>query len=728
MDCLSLKEFYGLEKISAEIDVDPMVEPQMGWKTGGKPAPSPTKVASDGVLLVVGGNIQGAKEHAKWLMEHSTPAGDALFFDFQFGFQPSYPYSLTPPWHSGLTQGFSLALFSYLYKETGEKEYLDNAEKVFKSYLVPIEKGGFTRFEADGPFFEEYPTKVPIRVFNGAIRAMLALHDYGVISGNRDAIDLFRKSVERFKKLLPRYEVADKDTKVLLSAYSLAPARADVLGRFVGDGNIRVFGLKVIGEDKNGKKKMLASVKVGSEDEGDVMRGVYVWAGEHMNWGKPEKKGGDWYREANGQVGQYNHSPFIFALPSGKYARYGIEVDWEAEKDGRMDLQFLDGKEFHLIGSLKGGKKRTKSFFYVSDFFTSSYKALFDPRPKVNNNYLDANLALVTLLGRVTGEDAFRKYSERWKGSVGFVPADTVFKASRNLLKGITPVTGEFKSKAGSPSVLKDGDIYRMYYSAPQVSGGSNIYSASSSDGIEWKNEGKAFDSKILPRDASVSLSDPSIVEDPSDGNGKRYRMFYKYAGLNRKGYNGIGWAYSGDGVNWTYGGSALSNSFPAKTVALDPDGKGFVMFLLNPGCGDVLLKSVSNDGISWSAPASLAKVDNAHIHNISALSFEGKLILFVESMNRLARRHEVRFYIYNNGRLVPPAGKDSFIIDRDWEGKWDSVRTGYRFFHENGKAFAYFTGYPDLGLKDGGRIGQAEIDPGTLRSLFIKKKTGLQR
>jgi len=99
-----------------------------------------------------------------------------------------------------------------------------------------------------------------------------------------------------------------------------------------------------------------------------------------------------------------------------------------------------------------------------------------------------------------------------------------------------------------APWVLKDGDIFRMWY----VSGLEwvhadlpryNIKYAESSDGVHWNQQGiVAIDSRD---DQETSLARPCVFKE-----GDLYRMWYsfKYAGDNYV----MGYAESPDGFTWT--------------------------------------------------------------------------------------------------------------------------------------------------------------------------------
>ncbi len=299
-ELLGIQAFYGKGNPYSEIleepayksssekhkTVQPYTGPYFGWKTNGKPAASPTKVAADGLNHILNGRIEAAKTHAAWLIEHAVHQYDTMFFPFHFDYAPFWPYDLKAPWYSALTQGLVMSLCVYLYQATNESQYLDWADTIYKSFLVPIEQGGVTRFEDEGPFFEEYPTQIPSRVLNGAAVAMIALHDYAKMTDNSEAMNLFQKSVKRLEALLPKYETK-AERGIVTSYYSLTPSRTDVTGRFIGEANIFITELNVYGH-RGDQKRLLASVDVGSENDRDVMRQFYIMTDKtHMNWGVP---------------------------------------------------------------------------------------------------------------------------------------------------------------------------------------------------------------------------------------------------------------------------------------------------------------------------------------------------------------------------------------------------------------------------------------------------------
>jgi N-acetylneuraminic acid mutarotase len=95
---------------------------------------------------------------------------------------------------------------------------------------------------------------------------------------------------------------------------------------------------------------------------------------------------------------------------------------------------------------------------------------------------------------------------------------------------------------AGRSSVIKDGDIYKMWWGAS--SGGTNehIYYSTSTDGISWSGHTLAIDHGVVP-DASIQASFPSVIKD-----GDIYQMWW---GAYDNSHWRIYYSTSTDGIKW---------------------------------------------------------------------------------------------------------------------------------------------------------------------------------
>jgi hypothetical protein len=101
------------------------------------------------------------------------------------------------PWVSCHSQGWALSVFARAYQATADDQFLDAARGVMRSFTIDIANGGVRdREKTGGLFFEEYPFPGKARhVLNGFITAMLGIHEYCRVTGDRLAQDSFDEGI-----------------------------------------------------------------------------------------------------------------------------------------------------------------------------------------------------------------------------------------------------------------------------------------------------------------------------------------------------------------------------------------------------------------------------------------------------------------------------------------------------------------------------------------------------
>ncbi|MFT9849645.1 D-glucuronyl C5-epimerase family protein [Aneurinibacillus sp. REN35] len=697
--------------------VNPYVEPKMGWKTEGKSVANPTKVAMDGLILALDNNITAAEKHAQWLLANSKQVDRALFFPFNFDFAPYYPYSLKAPWNSALTQGISLELFSYLYEKTGSLKYRNAADKIFLSYKVPLEYGGFTRFEKEGPFFEEYPTKVPSRVLNGALVSMLALHDYSIITNNPEAEILFQNSVRRFEPLLKDYDTKISPLNYPASSYSLAPVRTEIIGRFIGEGVASVYGIKLIG--KNGdNEKTISEVAVGTKEDDNINHNFYIWPDTiNMNWGSRINSVSDHYRIINGVKGQLNHSPFKFVwlAETKKFKETYIEVTYKMKEQGKLDIHLYDENEYWLLGSLNYSPSIKKVRFKIKEEFISSFLSKKKSESAVDEKYLDDNQILVELIGKVTNSSEFLTYAERWKNSKKLVPAKWLNELPPNIFKNEirNPIVSISPQSEGSkhveyPSVIKIDGIYYLYYCAYGEDMRWRIHLATSSDGIKWVKQGRIFNEGNLPFQGNYSF--PFVMENKQTKNpSKRYLMYFSAGKYFAKPYDRLYLAYSPDGIKWKVEKQVLED------MILDPfiiQEQGLLeMYYSTIVENQIIIKRrTSKDGEEWTDSSSLVVkniLQGDGYYTIGGVKIKESNILFIEGNNK--NQHYIDMYKISGEEIIPYKNNPIYI-DRDWTKEWNAIHYGLNIVQDNNKYLIFYNGISQLGV-EGGQIGKAELN-----------------
>ncbi len=723
---LGLNKIYGQDIFASQliktirVKPNPFVEPQMGWKTKGDKVFHPSNLALDGLRLVMNGRTEEAIEHAEILLQHGVTKDNALFFPFDFDFSPYWPYDLKAPWTSAFTQGLALGLYSYIYNDTKDPRYLDIANKVFNSFKVPIEKGGFTRFEAKGVFFEEYPTQTPIRVLNGAEAAMLAIYDYAVITDNPEALRMFRQSVQRLESLLPKYETSSQISGRMVTTYSLAPTRPEVLCRFVGTGNMILHKIRVFGHSA-GQSKELSVADVGSDSDGDVMSYAYIWDDpQYMNWGERKNVGGMPGREVLGRNGQYNHSPFKVVLPDG-YNQYELEMVYTPIEPGVIHLHAYDDFEQYwpvgqiIIGNDATGRTHTDRFSFSAKFI-NAWREKSSSKSKVDERYIDDNYNALAVIARLSGSKTLSKYVEKWKQTVDAVPSQwynnvpesLIEKASRQPLPAANAADGFLRVEY--PAAVAINDQIHLFYSYSSGNERRNIAVATSQDGISWQRR-DIFDLQALPEGWRGGISRPSVIKlkEPAD-SGKRYMMYMTvYAGDQDK-VGRIGWASSPDGEKWNIGGIInASPAFCTRAVKLN-DGK-LALFSITPD--GAIRKALSADGVNWTSAGTIYQnVDKYRkLDGLSILVRDEATYLLLETTISDSKRHDILLFREGpDGRLKANL-RNPVIVDPDWLNVWDAVSYGYDFSDD----FVYYSGFNPAD-------GTAKIGRGKLKTQLFDR------
>lgn len=117
-------------------------------------------------------------------------------------------YQNSEPWQSAFSQGRGISILLRGYQLTGEKKYIELAEKALVSFEKPVEEGGVTAFTKWGPFYEEYTSKEPTLVLNGMIFALCGIYDFvRVFPENKKAETIFNEGISTVKNMLPEFDL-----------------------------------------------------------------------------------------------------------------------------------------------------------------------------------------------------------------------------------------------------------------------------------------------------------------------------------------------------------------------------------------------------------------------------------------------------------------------------------------------------------------------------------------
>lgn len=149
------------------------------------------------------------------LIDIGIKLDSSIFFPYTFNF-PLHgcdEETMMPPWYSGMAQGQALSFFCRLYEVTGDKEVLDECEKVFNSF-VRLKGQGYNPWvscvDKDGYLWlEEYPLDLPCFTLNGMIFAIYGLNDYYRITNSELTLKYLYASITTIKKNILRFRCED---------------------------------------------------------------------------------------------------------------------------------------------------------------------------------------------------------------------------------------------------------------------------------------------------------------------------------------------------------------------------------------------------------------------------------------------------------------------------------------------------------------------------------------
>lgn len=178
-------------------------------------------------------------------------------------------------------------------------------------------------------------------------------------------------------------------------------------------------------------------------------------------------------------------------------------------------------------------------------------------------------------------------------------------KYEHNPVIGPGPPGSWEDKNINAPSVIFDGDIYKMWYGASCYHmSGSRIGYAVSSNGIDWE---RPLDHPVLDIDASIEIAigEPAVIFDEEEN---KYKMWYTSVRSGSPSFQ-IGYAASPDGVIWVKHPTPVlqaSEAWETQGVS-SPDvlkiGDEYKMWYSARDYGGRwrIGLSVSNDGINWS-------------------------------------------------------------------------------------------------------------------------------
>src|ERR1019366_5938841 len=156
--------------------------------------------------------LDSAHAVGRFLLQTQEPDGSWLNMR-SFG----HTFPLQAPWRCGMAQGEAASLLVRLYLQGHEQTFADAARLALAPLERPREQAGTCAWLQGARWPEEYPTKPPSFVLNGAIFAWWGMRDVGIGLGDPNATAAFETGVDTLAANLHRFDTG------WWSLYSLYP-------------------------------------------------------------------------------------------------------------------------------------------------------------------------------------------------------------------------------------------------------------------------------------------------------------------------------------------------------------------------------------------------------------------------------------------------------------------------------------------------------------------------
>lgn len=139
--------------------------------------------------------LKNAIACADWALQNQEKKGSWKTFDFD---NPKHPYS-------SMAQAEGVSLLVRIYLQTDKVKYAEAAKKAVDFMLLPLEKGGTTKYK-DGKVYFYERTADPL-VLNGWIFSYWGLFDYWKLTRNEEIKCILDKTLAAMVEDLPTYDL-----------------------------------------------------------------------------------------------------------------------------------------------------------------------------------------------------------------------------------------------------------------------------------------------------------------------------------------------------------------------------------------------------------------------------------------------------------------------------------------------------------------------------------------
>jgi heparosan-N-sulfate-glucuronate 5-epimerase len=143
---------------------------------------------------------------ADWLVSNLKPNDNGVPV-WQHAFDWEYRDLLKAGWYSALSQGQGVSLLCRAHRDTGRDVYFEGAQAAFRSLMLEVKDGGVKLEEGpDGAWLEESIVDPPTHILNGFLWALWGVHDYAVLSGDREARGLLEACARTVRRNVASFD------------------------------------------------------------------------------------------------------------------------------------------------------------------------------------------------------------------------------------------------------------------------------------------------------------------------------------------------------------------------------------------------------------------------------------------------------------------------------------------------------------------------------------------
>jgi hypothetical protein len=108
--------------------------------------------------------------------------------------------------YSAMAQGEAVSVLVRAFARSGDRGYLQAAQRAAALLLLPLVQGGTSRPAPEGPILEEGPYPSHRAILNGWIFTLFGLYDLQLAGGPGPVSEKLEASLSALTQLLPRYD------------------------------------------------------------------------------------------------------------------------------------------------------------------------------------------------------------------------------------------------------------------------------------------------------------------------------------------------------------------------------------------------------------------------------------------------------------------------------------------------------------------------------------------